>query len=232
VLWDVSRGYEALGLSRQALDVLSMGFAKLVSESRSEPEMTLHLACLYGHIGNNTDGLRTLEYLRTSGMPDTMEGEVALLSGRMLQHEDPVAASKVLQQARRVPELRDEADLLLARIEVKRNRCDQAVGALERLLLSDTGLLRWTDSAPYLELSRCAVSLGRLPLAAAAAAAAAERASSPAEARYAGYLSQIYSDSAKLPDVLEDGEDIWAQLGQERAAAEAFEATLDRRLGP
>lgn len=233
VMWDVAKGYEALGLHRKALDVLSTGFAKLVSEGRTHPEMILHLAELYEHLDNPRDGLKTLDFLRSQGIPDEQEGAVALMSGRMLYARGQQAeAIQQLRLARREPALRDEADLFLARIDAEAGRCDRAVPPMRRLLLTETGLLRWTESAPYLELTRCAAAIGQRSLAAEAALAASERATSPTEARYAGFLHQLYSDPTQLPEVLSTGEDIWQALGAERSAEATFQASLDERLKP
>jgi predicted negative regulator of RcsB-dependent stress response len=231
VLWEVSQGYEALGLHRKALDVLSTGFARMVSDGLEHPEMTLNLARLYEKLDNDRDGLKTIDFLREMSVPDAMAGDVALMSGRMLLGQGEEAAAVLeLQRARRVPAQRDEANLILARIDAQRGQCGRAVGPLKALLLSDSGRQRWSDPAPYLELTRCAASLDDMPLASDAALAAAERASSTDEARYAGYLHQLYSDPAQVPEMLADGEDIWATLGRARAAEEAFQDTVDDRL--
>jgi len=231
VLWEVAQAYEQLGLNRKALDVLTEGFAKLVAGSETNPGMTLHLADLYERLGNERDGLKTLDFLDSIGTPPERAGEVALMRGRMLlSRGEQAEAIQQLQLARRDPVFRDEADLITARIDAEQGRCARAVGPMEQLLMSDTGQLRWSDPALYLELTRCAVEVGRRPLAAQAALAAADRSTSEEEARYATLLAQLYSDPSQLPERLQDGEDIWARLGQERVASEAFQAQLDRKI--
>lgn len=231
VLWEVSQAYEALGLHRKALDVLSTGFARMISDGLEHPEMTLNLARLYEKLSNDRDGLKTIDFLREMSVPDSMAGEVALMRGRMLLRQgDEAAAVLELQQARRVPGQRDEASLTLALIDARRGQCDRAVSPLKKLLLSDDSQTRWTESEPYLELTRCAADLGDRALAAEAALAAAERSVSPDEARYAGYLHQLYSDPGELPEILQDGEDIWATLGRARVEQDAFQDTIDDRL--
>lgn len=233
VLWMASQGYERIGLVERALDVLSIGFAKMTSESQTNPEMTIHLAHLYELLGDDLDGLKTLDFLREQGVPGDLRGLVALMSGRMLFNRGEFDdARRELRAARQFKEQESEAMLILALVEAKEGRCDRAVPALTAQLMTEKGLQTYTDPLPYFELSRCAQEEGRDELASQAAMEAASRSMADSESNYGNYVGQMYGDSSVVPEPLQEGEDIWSSLGQNEAEQEAFEQQLARRLNP
>ncbi len=231
VLWKVADAYEAMGLPLQAVETLSLAFEVMVSEEEDDLEMVLHLAWLYEKIGAHREGLKTLRYLRREGIPDGREGEVALLTGRLLlANGEEQAAIASLRQALRDPRYRDEAAVMLGVIDAEAGRCGAAAAILSANLMNEANKAEWKDSYPYLALARCQGQLGRYADAIAAAQEVVARASSEQEARYAGYLITLYSDGqGELLEGMSESEDIWSALAREQHATRAFQESLDER---
>ena len=97
--------------------------------------------------------------------------------------------------------------------------------------MSEEGLATYTDSGPYLALSRCLVAQGQGARAATAANAAAARSHSPEETRYATYLAAMGADwrDPESSESLAKGTDVWAALGEDYAKGVELQRELDLR---
>lgn len=223
VLWKVADAYEALGLIRPAIDVLTLGLESVLTENNTQPEMTLHLARLYQDSGSCADGLKTLNFLKGSAS-NLPVGEVALLTGDMLVSCDrSKEAIAHLQRALGTPAVADDARAILAQLDARAGRCPAAIPVLRRHFAREDVS---PDSDAGLLLARCLAEEGALEEAAAVATAVATTSPSIEITRYASYLSSLYSGS---PEDLEAGEDIWGSIAAERVAAESLDEVLKAR---
>ena len=227
----VASAYDALGLPQQALDIQRDVFAVNTRLDRSDPAAVLQLARLYSRTEHHADALETIDWLRAAGIPRELRGPVHLLEG------DAYAALKQEPQALRAwrtaalsEDTRREATARMALADAASERCDAAVPALKGLAL-DLEAPEVRDGRVHLALAMCLDAQGDDEGTAMAAKAAAGRLEDEVSRRYAMWLADKAARDAGQEDLVTEavrsGDDLWAALGRENEAHEAFTALLD-----
>lgn len=232
VLTHIARAYDEMGLPERAIVVLRDAVSVLVSNGNDDPTLVYELARLYEQVGRWRDGLDSLEYLDRLGVPPAIVPDVALLRARLLAGSgDRAGAAQALRTVAQLPGMRDTATLELAMMDADVGECGRAGPALRRLLFTPRGEEQYSESRPWLALSRCLRVLGDDEGAARAAQGAASRTTSDLEERYANWLAAAASNwqDEELVESLSDGSDIWAAMAKEQKDATAFSAELSTR---
>ncbi|MGB0639822.1 MAG: tetratricopeptide repeat protein, partial [Myxococcota bacterium] len=231
----VADAYEAVGLPHRALYLVREVFPMLLKIEGNDSHLVYRLARLYGETNNSREGLKTLKYLRSRGIPPDQRAEVAMLAANLKEIAgDAEGATLELRQAVRSEKYRDEATVWLARMDAEAGRCKQATSVLWSKLMGKRGQATFKTSRPYLALARCLTASGEGEMAAEAAKLAAARSDSPEESRYASYIAAsaeaFPGDSNQ--DQLQEGSDIWAALSADHERAEQLESEINQRKVP
>jgi hypothetical protein len=235
ILMEIAEAYEAIGLHQRALNLTHLVFPMLLSVQADDTDLVIDLARLYGKTGNQKDGLKTLEFLRTRKVPKDRQGEVALIAAGMREAQGDIqGAANELRRAFRDRRHRRQATIWLARLDAEAGRCGSATSTLWGKLMSNRGGEVTTESRPFLALARCLAAKGDGKRAAMAAKAAAERSESEDEMRYANYLEAVATQwtEGEVRASLAQGDDVWAALSRDYDGAKNFEAELRLRETP
>jgi hypothetical protein len=228
----VADAYEAVGLPHRALHLVREVFPMLLEIDGNDSVLVYRLARLYGETNNSREGLKTLKYLRSRGIPPEQRAEVAMLAASLKEIAgDLEGAALELRQAVRNEKYRDEATVWLARMDAESGRCKQATSVLWSKLMDKRGQETFKTSRPYLALARCLTASGEGEMAAEAAKQAAVRSDSPEESRYASYIAASAQAFPGDPNQerLQEGSDIWAALSADHVKAEELETEINQR---
>lgn len=227
----VVQAYAELGLPGDALEIQRLVFGINTRLERNDPESVLQLAKLYARTEHHSDALETIAWMRQAGIPRELRGPVLLLEGDAHAALDqPEDAMKAWRSAARNRDVRTAATARMALADAEADRCDSAIPALQRL--TDTpDAPELVDGRIHLALAMCLDKTGDAKLTAEAAKAAAGRLEDDVSRRYAMWLADKAARESGEEDLVTDavrsGDDLWAVLGRENEAHEAFTNLLD-----
>lgn len=227
----VVQAYAELGLPGDALELQRLVFGINTRLERNDPESVLQLAQLYARTEHHSDALETIAWMRQAGIPRELRGPVLLLEGDAHAALDqPEDAMRAWRSAARNRDVRTAATARMALADAEADRCDSAIPALQRLTATPDAP-EMVDGRIHLALAMCLDKTGDAKLTAEAAKAAAGRLEDDVSRRYAMWLADKAARESGEEDLVTDavrtGDDLWAELGRENEAHEAFTNLLD-----
>ena len=126
--------------------------------------------------------------------------------------------------------MRIAASARMALADAEADRCDAAIPALQRLAATPE-VPEVADGRVHLALAMCLDKTGDPALTAEAAKAAAGRLEDDVSRRYAMWLADKAGREAGEEDLVTEavrtGDDLWAELGRENEAHEAFPSLVN-----
>ena len=223
--------YADLGLPGEALEIQRLVYGINTRLEREDPESVLQLAQLYARTDHHSDALETIAWMREAGIPRELRGPAFLLEGDAhAALEQPEEAMRAWRTAARSADVRIAASARMALADAEADRCDAAIPALQRLAATPE-VPEVADGRVHLALAMCLDKTGDPALTAEAAKAAAGRLEDDVSRRYAMWLADKAGREAGEEDLVTEavrtGDDLWAELGRENEAHEAFTSLVN-----